>query len=410
MIALVVALLAVSAVPGSGAQVDECTGLGSELYDAVDDPATEFTRVCFGLGAKPLPLAPPLPFSVLVHGTVSLYAVSIRARDGVMEPVAWDQGVFVGVQYWNCDYQVSLMGVKTADGSGRLNYYNEAREWHRADDTDVVAAKFNDGVCDCGCGTGDIDCNAHFGKVNNCKDGELRKARNGPRKLNVPVEMITPPAFSAVDANAQSLDRTFDGMSYLNAAVGPAGSSSWGPTASFVQPSMTMTQDVLAATEVANHIVVSQGLVTVDSPAAAVSMGTGVDVREEDDDDCTGLGSEIHDDAEAPLSQLNGFSFKSTLFTPPQVPWKITKVCVSLAILQVPHNVSEPFSIELHGTVGVYPVRLIREQAWLEPGERLSHMGFAKRVLYRPHEPRRATRDIGRLDYKWFSVDDVETV
>eukprot|EP00727_Mastigamoeba_balamuthi_P008292 m51a1_g4085 putative rrna methyltransferase (914) ;mRNA; f:34122-38317 len=259
---------------GAVAQVDECMGPGSEHYDLADDPHSEitglvvsldhtptqplcedsgtyslqsaqlftppqipwkFTRVCFALGLIDSPYRnKSRPFSLEVHGQVSLYPVTVSPLTASLKPgdrlsysgfsktvrytpssgvkgnvsriqyqwfsvdlsdlstplVAWDQGAYVGLQFMSCYAPVLLVGVKRTDGKGRLNMMINGG-WRPLDGVDAVAIRtvghnysgvppawscdpklYNDGACDCECGTGDIDCSRNFNVAYGCDVGQ----------------------------------------------------------------------------------------------------------------------------------------------------------------------------------------------------------------------------------------------
>eukprot|EP00727_Mastigamoeba_balamuthi_P008311 m51a1_g4101 hypothetical protein (290) ;mRNA; f:86987-88235 len=259
---------------GALAQDDECTGPGSEQHDLLDDPQSvirgivvtydrtpteplcgdsgayvmqhaqlftppqipwQFTRVCFALAMVDSPFSNKTrPFSLEVHGTVSLYPVTLSPVAASLKPgdrlsyagfsktvrytrpsgdkgnvnstyyrwfsvdlsglstplVAWDQGVYVGVQFMSCYAPVLLVAVRRFDGKGRLNMVSNGG-WRPFDDVDAVAIRtvgrnysgvppawscdpklYNDGSCDCECGTGDIDCSRDFSVAYGCFKGQ----------------------------------------------------------------------------------------------------------------------------------------------------------------------------------------------------------------------------------------------
>eukprot|EP00727_Mastigamoeba_balamuthi_P008314 m51a1_g4104 hypothetical protein (538) ;mRNA; f:103888-109416 len=387
------------------AQDDECTGPGSEHYDLTDDPRSvisgnvvwydhtpaqplcgdtgaymlqhaqlftppqipwQFTRVCFALGLEDSPYRNKTrPFSLEVHGTVSVYPVTVSPVAASLKPgdrlsyaafsktvkytppreekgnvsriqyqwfsvdlgglstplVAWDQGAFVGVQFMSCFASVVLVGVRQP-GQGRLNVIVNGG-WRPVDGVDAVAIRtvgrnysgvppawscdpklYNDGSCDCECGTGDIDCSRDFSVAYGCAQGEI------------------------CDQSGKCIGLDWDGKGRCTAA------NYW-------------------------HY-----------------DGCQCECGAVPDPDCY--------DPYATLHVCNGS------YTMPY--------CFFDADYG---NKSRPFSLEVHGTVSVYPVTVSPVASSLRPGERLSYAGFSKTVKYTPWSMEGKVR----IPLQWFSVD-----
>eukprot|EP00727_Mastigamoeba_balamuthi_P011800 m51a1_g7242 hypothetical protein (486) ;mRNA; r:111256-113941 len=241
-------LLACACAVGSSAVgADQCTGAGAEIHDhgtdyhtrnVVGDTASsgqplcpqggdsysgtfaqlftppsvpwKYTRVCFALLIKPLKSDRALPQSALVHGEVSLYAVSVgRALGGALLPlerlavapfvlrldyeprtpgapkgsdngvvpvwlsvdvsnnsamVAWDKGVFVSVSFRSCESVYYVTAYSQLEQRLVLSG-GVPQGWY------CNASRYHDGNCDCNCGAGDVDCNTNF--TSDCPPGSV---------------------------------------------------------------------------------------------------------------------------------------------------------------------------------------------------------------------------------------------
>eukprot|EP00727_Mastigamoeba_balamuthi_P008300 m51a1_g4092 putative C-tail anchored protein (433) ;mRNA; r:65848-68283 len=206
----------------------------------------KFTRVCVGLSSG-LSARNATPVEYDVAGTVSVYPVVISPHGLVPGPriayagftkrlknrpairldpnytdwasidvsgldfVAWDTGVFVGVDYWSCSRVLLKMSELTQYEGRLVTVYSSNNEWIPArlsmDPAHAIAlrtlgqtaggvppgwacakSKFGDGKCDCNCGASDVDCrknptspdcgpNAvcdHTSRCINCDDMQMR--------------------------------------------------------------------------------------------------------------------------------------------------------------------------------------------------------------------------------------------
>eukprot|EP00727_Mastigamoeba_balamuthi_P011794 m51a1_g7237 putative serine-threonine protein (756) ;mRNA; f:95200-98125 len=193
----------------------------AQLFEPVRVP-WRLTRVCFAMFMPPAANR-SVPLAAAVHGTVSLYptlplftlspadrtafatfstvvrydpavqpldrenttivptwvSVDVSALDSPM--IAWEKGVFVGVNYWSCG-PVLILGTKMPENRKHLTmaYNAQVGIWSpysqdaftiRAVGSDYNAvppgwfcdkAKYHDGNCDCNCGVADVDCNTNF--------------------------------------------------------------------------------------------------------------------------------------------------------------------------------------------------------------------------------------------------------
>eukprot|EP00727_Mastigamoeba_balamuthi_P002545 m51a1_g12288 putative serine-threonine protein (752) ;mRNA; f:296526-302148 len=560
----------------------------------------KFTRVCIALALKKNPKNVSLPYTVEVHGSVGTYPVMLDIKWPLFEPderlssagfsarvtytppstdadnasefayqwvsidvdsadaplVAWDQGVFVGVQWWTC------VGH---------NYSGVPPAWS------CDLAKYNDGVCDCGCGTSDIDCSRNFDKVNGCNPGEtcnhmgrciLLGWENGPctaanywhydgcqcdcgeryndsvicdcgcgtpdpdcddwdRNTTCPGNVhcyndasycktaevcdynghcvatgcgnnraegwTTPkeecdggegctkckcdkgfyaknPLRSGCEPhcgdNITALNEECDGGMFcrVNCTCDPGHfpyplgqrdmfctgcgngkkviiGSSVGSTAGVIlvvaiicallyarkvkygprklnvpleignsQPSFAPVDSIGMLSDMSD----ASGNIIPGSPGNAMSYihpillllcaaPLGVHCQG-GVNECTGPGSEAYD-----IDMIDDPDSKFIqwvqLFTPPRVPWRFTRVCVALALKKNPKNMSEPYTIQVHGVVSVFPVRVHIEWPELDPGERLSSVGFTTQVTYTPRPTNIQRRNTSTIDYKWVTID-----
>eukprot|EP00727_Mastigamoeba_balamuthi_P008925 m51a1_g4655 hypothetical protein (341) ;mRNA; r:29154-36292 len=111
-----------------------------------------------------------------------------------------------------------------------------------------------------------------------------------------------------------------------------------------------------------------------------------------------------------PLQEAKGFKYvliiKDRLFTPPRVPWRFTRVCFALGLEHLPYgDESRPLSVELHGSVSLFPVALSLVAPALKPGDRLSAAGFTRTVVFTPPQPDAPRPNVSRMLFHWFSVD-----
>eukprot|EP00727_Mastigamoeba_balamuthi_P011803 m51a1_g7245 hypothetical protein (454) ;mRNA; f:120920-123024 len=88
------------------------------------------------------------------------------------------------------------------------------------------------------------------------------------------------------------------------------------------------------------------------------------------------------------------------LFTPPALPWKLTRVCFALYLHPFDDR-ALPRRATVYGTVSLYPVELLPVYG---PGDRLSYATFSRELSYDPSAAGNASSKAGVVP-TWISVD-----
>eukprot|EP00727_Mastigamoeba_balamuthi_P011804 m51a1_g7246 hypothetical protein (455) ;mRNA; r:123964-126748 len=150
---------------------------------------------------------------------------------------------------------------------------------------------------------------------------------------------------------------------------------------------------------------------TAASPAAAAA--------ELSDDECMGPGSEAHDHGSdySPFSLVSNIAVighqrlcpsgkwlsydVAQLFTPPRVPWKLTRVCFALRV-DPEDRPLETVQATVAGDVSLYPVSVASGQ--MLPGDRAAVAGFKRTIAHRPRAPG-VPKTYSSFVPVWLSVD-----
>eukprot|EP00727_Mastigamoeba_balamuthi_P011802 m51a1_g7244 hypothetical protein (438) ;mRNA; r:117720-120514 len=167
-------------------------------------------------------------------------------------------------------------------------------------------------------------------------------------------------------------------------------------------------------------------------PSASVALGVDVqlrvptaariDVNTQGTDvgcECAGPGAELYDhgvdysiadlvtttlvgrQALCPGGSSYGYDV-AQLFTPPRVPWKLTRVCFALRLAPLA-NVSVPLQATVAGDVSLYPVSVTSGR--MLPGDRVAVAAFKRTIAHRPPAPGAPKSLSSGVVPVWLSVD-----
>eukprot|EP00727_Mastigamoeba_balamuthi_P008296 m51a1_g4089 hypothetical protein (803) ;mRNA; f:42702-54629 len=437
-------LLASAAADAAVAATNECTGPGSEAYDMLDDPLSHYNAMSFfqdvndydddGTGLflqqwAQLFTPPQVPWKFTrvcvalqlmnastdfeLHGTVSLYPVTVDYK--------WPE-LLPGERLSTVGFAQRVSDMQSLY---RRNASSHNYQWVSIDVSNATGVpsawscnkiKYNDGVCDCGCGTGDIDCSRHFDQVNNCNPGETCDQSGRCIGLDWDEGPCTAANYWHYDGCQCECGGVPDPDCFdPNAPMSVCSSNYTQPTCTFNYDSMSTTCSEKWTCDPDRYndsVICDCNCGSPDPDCDDTKLNTtswSCDLTKYNDGVCNcgcGTGDIDHSRHFDKVNNCNPGVYQVQwvqLFTPPQVPWKFTRVCIALALKKNPKNMSLPYTVEVHGSVGTYPVMLDIKWPLFEPDERLSSAGFSARVTYTP--PSTDADNATEFAYKWVSID-----